>query len=92
MLAAGCAAGVAVTFGAPVGGVLFSLETTSTYYLIGNLWKAFFCATSAALFAKVIGNLEFLALFSTKFEGVPYSNIELLTFCISGVHLLLISK
>jgi chloride channel 2 len=42
MLAASVAAGVTATFGAPIGGVLFSIEVTSTYYMVSNLWKAFF--------------------------------------------------
>ena len=42
MLAAAVAAGVTATFGAPIGGVLFSIEVTSTYYFVSNLWKAFF--------------------------------------------------
>lgn len=42
MLAASVAAGVTATFGAPIGGVLFSIEVTSTYYMVNNLWKAFF--------------------------------------------------
>ena len=33
-LAAAVAAGVTAVFGAPVGGVLFSIEVTATYYLV----------------------------------------------------------
>lgn len=32
------------TFGAPIGGVLFSIEVISTFYVVNNLWKAFFCS------------------------------------------------
>lgn len=42
MLASSVAAGVTATFLAPIGGVLFSIEVTSTYYIVNNLWKAFF--------------------------------------------------
>ena len=49
VLAAGCAAGVASTFGAPVGGVLFSIEVTCTYYSVSHLWKAMFTAVCGAL-------------------------------------------
>lgn len=38
------AAGVTAVFGAPVGGVLFSIEVTMTHYRVGNLWRAFTCA------------------------------------------------
>lgn len=44
MLAAAVAVGVTATFGAPIGGVLFSIEVTSTYYFVSNLWKTFFCS------------------------------------------------
>ena len=42
MLGASVAAGVTATFGAPIGGVLFSIEVTSTYFMVNNLWKSFF--------------------------------------------------
>ena len=44
MLTAAVASGVTATFGAPIGGVLFSIEVSSTYYMVSNLWKAFFCS------------------------------------------------
>ena len=52
MLAASVSAGVTATFGAPIGGVLFSIEATSTYYFVSNLWKTFFCACAWVMFMK----------------------------------------
>lgn len=39
ILSAACAAGVAVAFGAPVGGVLFSLEEVSYYFPPKVMWR-----------------------------------------------------
>ena len=39
ILSAACAAGVAVAFGAPVGGVLFSLEEVSYFFPAKVLWR-----------------------------------------------------
>ena len=64
MLAAGCAAGVASTFGAPVGGVLFSIEVTATYYSVAHLWKAMFTAVAAAVVFRVTRDMGSLALFN----------------------------
>jgi H+/Cl- antiporter ClcA len=61
MLAASVAAGVTATFGAPIGGVLFSIEVTSTYYMVSNLWKAFFCSVWGILaykFFSILGTVE----------------------------------
>lgn len=44
MLAASVAVGVTSSFGAPIGGTLFSIEVTATYYFVSNLWRTFFCA------------------------------------------------
>jgi len=45
-------------FGAPVGGVLFSIEVTSTYYLVNNLWRAFLCAIFCVVTFEVINALK----------------------------------
>ena len=37
ILASAVAVGVSITFGSPVGGVLFSIEVTATYYNVSNL-------------------------------------------------------
>ncbi len=53
MLAAAVGAGVAAVFGTPVGGVLYGIEITVTYYLVGNLWKSFVCAVVVGMIYKL---------------------------------------
>jgi chloride channel 3/4/5 len=40
ILSASAAAGVSVAFGAPIGGVLFSLEEVSYYFPYKTLWRS----------------------------------------------------
>ena len=42
MLAAACAVGVACCFGAPIGGVLFSIEVTSVYFAVRQVGLSHF--------------------------------------------------
>jgi chloride channel 2 len=85
LFAAGCAAGVAVTFGAPIGGVIFSIEVTTTYYLIQNLSKGFFCAIVATLFTHLLDTHGLIAFFSTDFAPTPYTSAELVAFSLIGI-------
>ena len=65
ILSAACAAGVSVAFGAPIGGVLFSLEEVSYYFPPKVMWRrcvgprlsftaeiSFWCAAVAAITLK----------------------------------------
>jgi chloride channel 3/4/5 len=47
ILSACAAAGVAVAFGSPIGGVLFSLEEMSSYFPLKTMWRSYFCALVA---------------------------------------------
>ncbi|KAI9783602.1 MAG: hypothetical protein M1816_001308 [Peltula sp. TS41687] len=52
VLSASAGSGVAVAFGAPIGGVLFSLEEVSYYFPPKTLFRTFFCSIVAALSLK----------------------------------------
>ena len=60
VLSASAASGVAVAFGAPIGGVLFSLEEVSYYFPPKTLFRTFFCCIVAAL------SLKFLDPYGTR--------------------------
>ena len=54
ILSACTAAGVAVAFGSPMGGVLFSIEEVSSTFQIKTMWRSYFCAlVSTAVLASV---------------------------------------
>lgn len=88
---AACAVGVASTFAAPIGGVLFSIEVTNTFFLVSNYWKGFVAAVSGAivkLFMDRIRDGTFQSvqpLFPTDFEPNSYSSWEFLTFLALGI-------
>lgn len=67
---ASAAAGMAACFDCPLGGVLFSIEVTSTYYLLANYWRSFMAATAgAALFSLILWA-----------RGIPNARPFLLTY------------
>ena len=79
------AAGIAATFGAPIGGVLFSIEVTSTFYVVSNLWKAFFCSvTCCAVFMLMKFNAVADLLTNTKFEYFVF-DWEVCLYSVLGV-------
>ncbi|XP_069948569.1 chloride channel protein 2-like isoform X3 [Cherax quadricarinatus] len=91
MLAAACAVGVACSFAAPIGGVLFSIEVTSVYFAVRNYWRGFFAAVCGAMMFRLLAvwfNDEetLTALFKTNFKvGYPFDPQELFVFALTGV-------
>uniref|UniRef100_A0A0K0FTT2 Chloride channel protein n=1 Tax=Strongyloides venezuelensis TaxID=75913 RepID=A0A0K0FTT2_STRVS len=49
ILSSGCAVGIACTFSAPAGAVLYGIESTHKYFAVKNYWRAFFATTCSAL-------------------------------------------
>ena len=47
-----------MAFGAPIGGVLFSLEEVSLYFPPKTMWRALYCATFAAMTLQVCFSLS----------------------------------
>lgn len=86
MLAAGCASGLSVAFGAPIGGVLFAYEEISTYFPRKVLWRAFLCSLTAAMVLKALNptGTGKLVLFETNY-GTTYSPIHYLIFVLLGI-------
>jgi len=58
-MTAAVAVGVTATFGAPIGGVLFAIEVSSTTFTVANLWKSFFASTITIILFKLAGFLSF---------------------------------
>ncbi|BGP17587.1 chloride channel [Rhodosporidiobolus nylandii] len=86
ILSAAAAAGVSVAFGAPLGGVLFSLEEISTFFPGSTLWQSFICAVVAAVTLQYIDpfNTGKLALFQVTASQV-WRGFELVPWLFLGV-------
>jgi chloride channel 3/4/5 len=86
MLSAGCAAGLSVAFGAPIGGVLFAYEEISTYFPRKVLWRAFVCSLFAAMTLRALNptGTGKLVLFETDY-GTTYEPVHYLVFIILGI-------
>ena len=86
MLSASAAAGVAVAFGAPIGGVLFSLEEVSYYFPIKTMIRSYCCAMMAAVVLKIMDPFGTgkIVLFQVRYDK-EYHLFELLPFLLTGV-------
>ncbi|KAJ5084114.1 Cystathionine beta-synthase core [Penicillium alfredii] len=86
VLSASAASGVAVAFGAPIGGVLFSLEEVSYYFPPKTLFRTFFCCIASALSLKFLNpyGTGKIVLFEVRYLS-DWEIFEIFIFIILGV-------
>lgn len=86
VLSAAAAAGVAVAFGAPLGGVLFGLEEVAYFFPAKTLFRTFFCCIIAALSLKFLNpyGTHKIVMFQVRYL-VDWEYFELLGFISVGI-------
>ncbi|KAL1985067.1 hypothetical protein VTN96DRAFT_8302 [Rasamsonia emersonii] len=86
VLSAAAAAGISVAFGAPIGGVLFSLEQLSYYFPDKTMWQSFVCATVAAVTLQALNPFRTgkIVLYQVTYTR-GWHRFEILPFVLLGI-------
>ncbi|KAJ6144984.1 chloride channel protein [Penicillium chermesinum] len=86
ILTASAAAGVAVAFGSPIGGVLFSLEEIANYFPLKTLWRSYFCALVATSVLAALNPFRTgqLVMFQVAYDRT-WHFFELIFFIFLGI-------
>ncbi|KAK5165264.1 glycerol ethanol, ferric requiring protein [Saxophila tyrrhenica] len=86
ILSATAAAGVAVAFGSPIGGVLFSLEEMSNYFPLKTMWRSYYCCLVAT--AVLAGMNPFrtgqLVMFTVRYDR-DWHYFEVIFYILIGI-------
>ncbi|KAF9351592.1 glycerol ethanol, ferric requiring protein [Mortierella sp. AD094] len=86
IISASAAAGVAVAFGAPIGGVLFSFEEMSNHFPAKTMWRSFFCALVATVTLQTMNPYRTgkLVMFQVSYDR-DWHFFEIIFFILLGI-------
>ncbi|KAK3691799.1 glycerol ethanol, ferric requiring protein [Vermiconidia calcicola] len=86
ILSATAAAGVAVAFGSPIGGVLFSLEEMSNYFPLKTMWRSYYCClvATAVLAAMNPFRTGQLVMFTVRYDR-DWHYFEVIFYILIGI-------
>jgi chloride channel 2 len=95
MLAAGCAVGIACTFGSPVGAVFYAMEATNIYFETYNVKRCLLAAIFSSTLYRILINFNdstrnngifstITATYQTNFPKHCYTFLELPLFAFLG--------
>lgn len=86
LLTAASAAGVAVAFGSPIGGVLFSLEEMAYQFPATTMWRSFLCALAATVTLSFMNPFRTgkLVLFQVAYDR-DWHYFEMIFYIILGI-------
>jgi chloride channel 2 len=85
MLSVACATGITFALGCPLGGVLFSIESTASIYMVSNLWKSFFSSVICCFITKIFsGEFNIKVVDDTTAMNVNFL-FKLINFIIIGL-------
>ncbi|WFD19230.1 actin cytoskeleton and mitosis protein [Malassezia caprae] len=86
VLIASSAAGVAVAFGSPIGGVLFALEEMTTSFPSQTMWRTFLCALASTVALSFMNPFRTgkLVLFQVEYNR-EWHYFEIVFFLLIGI-------
>lgn len=64
VLAIAAGVGVTATFGTPIGGCLYSIETVISFIAVNHIWKSFLCSFITAVWLHLLSNYLALNMFA----------------------------
>jgi H+/Cl- antiporter ClcA len=90
VFAASAAVGVSSAFNAPVGGLLFSIEVTSSFYLVANYWKSFIAAVAGSVACNIFliskgATSDPLLTLQMVINPHPFVKSEFIIFILMGI-------
>ncbi|RKP20039.1 hypothetical protein ROZALSC1DRAFT_28428 [Rozella allomycis CSF55] len=86
ILSAASACGIAVAFGSPISGVLYSLEEVSYYFPTKTMLRSFFCSMIAVIVFQMIDPFRSgkLVMFQSKYD-YSWKSFQIVIFLLIGV-------